>query len=196
MVSNSFTSQPQFGKYTRSDHPLTYILNWNGSFFDGLLCTRWSVGAQTMTQGRFSYIATLGQKLSFRRFQVYVDYMGSWDSLDRLGIVRNDLGLQENVRYHSVIGKASWQFAPKWNLMGKGMYELASVAQMPQLALYRQSIGWVGSVEFYPWDQQDLRFFLAYIGRNYDFTKASGIAVRNGTEHRIELGFMFRIKAY
>ena len=85
---------------------------------------------------------------------------------------------------------------PKWNLMGKGMYEMATVKDQVALAHYRRSVGWVASLEYYPWEQQDLRFFLAYIGRNHTFSQASGIAANNGTAQRIELGFMYRIKAY
>lgn len=196
MVTNSHTTQPQYRGYELSAHPLTYILNWNASFGGGILQLRWAGGAQTEAKGQYSFMATLGQKLSLRKFQVYVDYMGEFDQLDRLGIVYRDLGIQSGVQYHSIIGKADWQFAPRWNLMGKGMYEIATVSGNPMLRNYRRSIGWVGCLEFYPWDQQNLRFFLAYIGRNHNFTRASGAAANNGTFHRLELGFMYRIKAY
>lgn len=196
MVTNAYTSRREYKGYTPSAHPLTYILNWNGSMFGGLLNTRWAAGIQTEAQHKYSYMVTLGQQLALPKFQLYVDYMGEYDQLDRLGIVTEDIGVTENVRYHSLIAKANWQFLPKWNLMGKGMYELATVADKPNLALYRQSIGWVGSIEYYPWKEQDLRFFLAYVGRDHHFTKASGIAAANGTTHRIEIGFMYRIKAY
>lgn len=196
MVTNSHTTQPQFRGFEMSAHPLTYILNWNGSLFGGILNTRWAGGAQNEAKGKYSFMVTLGQQLALRKFQLYVDYMGEFDQIDRLGIVYNDLGVRTGVQYHSVIGKAQWQFAPRWNLMGKGMYEIATVEDNPLLTNYRRSIGWVGSIEFYPWMQQNLRFFLAYIGRNHNFTRASGIAANNGTFHRVELGFMYRIKAY
>ena len=80
--------------------------------------------------------------------------------------------------------------------MGKGMYELSSVSDNEYLTNYRLSVGWVGSLEFYPWKGQDLRFFLAYVGRNLHYTQASGLFNNNGTTHRLELGIMYRIKAY
>ena len=196
MVSNSFTRVPVFDGFEQSRHPLTYILNWNGSLFDGLLNTRWSAGTQTMAKDKYSTMLVLGQQLALPKFQIYVDYMGEWDQIDRLGIVTDDIGINTGVQYHSIISKANWQFMPKWNFMGKGMYEIATVDGNAQMANYRRSIGWVGSIEYYPWDQQDLRFFLAYIGRNHHFTQESGIASQNGTSHRIEIGFMYRIKAY
>lgn len=195
MVSNSSTTRPVFKGVAQAAHPLSYILNWNGNFFGGILNTRWSVGAQTMAQDKYSFMAFLGQQLALKKFQVYLDYMGSFDQLDHLGIVTADLGLNKNVLYNSITLKANWQFVPKWNLMAKGMYELAS-ADDPSLRLYRQSIGWIGCVEFYPWEEQNLRLSVAYFGRNHDFTRGSGLSSRNGTAHHIEIGIMYRIKAY
>ena len=198
MVTNAYTSKRIYEGFEPSAHPLTYILNWNGSLFGGVLNTRWAAGVQTEAKGKYSSMLTLGTQLALPKFQFYVDYMGEFDQLDRLGIVTEDLGINTDVNYHSIIAKANLQFAPKWNLMGKGMYELASVrpSTAQNLGNYRQSIGWVGSIEFYPVQGQDLRFFLAYVGRNHHFTQASGIAAANGTTHRIELGFMYRIKCY
>ena len=196
MVTNSYTSARTYVGYEPSAHPLTYILNWNGSLFGGVLNTRWAAGIQTEAKDKYSCMLTLGQQLALPKFQIYLDYMGEFDQLDRLGIVTDDIGINKNVQYHSFITKANWQFAPKWNLMGKGMYEMATVKDQVALAHYRRSVGWVASLEYYPWEQQDLRFFLAYIGRNHTFSQASGIAANNGTAQRIELGFMYRIKAY
>jgi hypothetical protein len=52
----------------------------------------------------------------------------------------------------------------------------------------------MGSIEYYPAKSQDFRIFLAYIGRKYDYSEASGLKGYN--TNRIEVGFMYRIKAY
>jgi hypothetical protein len=88
----------------------------------------------------------------------------------------------------------NWQFAPQWNLMLKGMYETASVTKIEQMKDYRKSYAYMGSIEYYPVKSQDFRIFLAYIGRKYDYSKASGLKDYN--TNRIEIGFMYRIKAY
>jgi hypothetical protein len=59
---------------------------------------------------------------------------------------------------------------------------------------YRKSFGYMSSVEYYPLKDQDFRVFLAYVGRKYDFSKKSGLKDYN--TNRIELGFMYRIKAF
>ena len=192
----------------KSKNPLTYIINWNGSFFDGMLNTRWAWGLQTQAKGKYSRMLTLGQQLNLPKFQWYFDYMGAFDDLDRLKIATNELGgafvddegnalgnvYLGKVHYNSFITKANWQFAPSWNLMLKGMYETASVTKMEQFKNYRKSFGYMGSIEYYPAKQQDFRLFLAYVGRKYDYSTKCGLKDYN--TDRIELGFMYRIKAY
>lgn len=192
----------------KSKNPLTYIINWNGSFFDGKLNTRWAWGLQTQAKGKYSRMLTLGQQLNLPKFQWYFDYMGAFDDLDRLKIATNELGgafvddegnalgnvYLGKVHYNSFITKANWQFAPSWNLMLKGMYETASVTKKEQFKNYRKSFGYMGSIEYYPAKQQDFRLFLAYVGRKYDYSTKCGLKDYN--TDRIELGFMYRIKAY
>lgn len=190
----------------KSKNPLTYIINWNGSFFDGKLNTRWAWGLQTQAKGKYSRMLTLGQQLNLPKFQWYFDYMGAFDDLDRLKIATNELRdafvggdaagnvYLGKVHYNSFITKANWQFAPSWNLMLKGMYETASVTKMEQFKNYRKSFGYMGSIEYYPAKQQDFRLFLAYVGRKYDYSTKCGLKDYN--TDRIELGFMYRIKAY
>ena len=190
----------------KSKNPLTYIINWNGSFFDGKLNTRWAWGLQTQAKGKYSRMLTLGQQLNLPKFQWYFDYMGAFDDLDRLKIATNELRdafvggdapgnvYLGKVHYNSFITKANWQFAPSWNLMLKGMYETASVTKIEQFKNYRKSFGYMGSIEYYPAKQQDFRLFLAYVGRKYDYSTKCGLKDYN--TDRIELGFMYRIKAY
>ena len=183
-------------------HPLTYIFLWNGNFFGDKLQTRWSVGTQTQAKDQSSQMVMLGQKLNLATFQWYFDYMGAFDDVDRLGIATSDLSAfrgKGNVRYgkvnyNSFITKVNWQFVPQWNLMLKGMYETASVSKIEELKNYRKSFGYFASLEYYPVKSQDCRVFLSYIGRNYKFTDKSKLADYNTS--RIELGFMYRIKAF
>ncbi|MBR1707008.1 MAG: porin [Bacteroidales bacterium] len=177
-----------------SRHPLAYILNWNGNLFGGLVETRWSVGAYNQAEGYWDKMAFLGQKLNLPKFQVYFDWMSAWEGLDRLRIASSELGggrYLEDVHYNSFVTKANWQFAPGFNLMLKGMYETASLKDFHN---YRTAWGYISSLEYYPVQDQDFRVFLAYVGRRYDYTAASALPGWN--TNRIELGFMYRIKAY
>ena len=194
-----------------ANHPLTFILNWNGSFFNDKFQTRWSWGTQKQAEGRSSQMLILGQRLNLQKLQWYVDYMGAWDGMDRLGIASSEgasvylsdveIGdeLVQNVRfkdvnYNSFITKLNWQFAPKWNLMLKGTYETASVKNIEMMKNFRKSFGWAGSLEYYPDKTQDFRVFLAYIGHKYNYSEKCRLDDHN--TNRIELGFMYRIKCY
>ena len=191
-------------------NPLTYIVNWNGSFLGDKLQTRWAWGLQTQARGCYSRMLTLGQRLNLPKLQWYVDYMGAFDDMDRLGIASGDSPLNLyhseinnetplNIRYNKVhyntfTTKLNWQFAPQWNLMLKGTYETVNVKSVEVLRDYRKSFGCVGSVEYYPDKTQNFRMFLAYVGKKVDYSKTCGLKDYN--TNRIELGFMYRIKCY
>ena len=49
-------------------------------------------------------------------------------------------------------------------------------------------------MEYYPVKSQDLRVFLAYVGKKVTYKDDVGLDKYN--TNRIELGFMYRIKAY
>lgn len=199
IVTDNF-SMPE--RLSRSRVPFTYILNWNGNFMHNQLQTRWAWGLQTQAKHKYSRMVTLGQRLNLSNYQLYFDYFGEWDDVDRLYYATNDLqhlisprpALMGKVHSHTFIAKMNWQFAPKWNLMLKGTYETTSIAKVEDLHNYRTSIGYLGSVEYWPVDKLDFRVFLAYLGHTYDFNKASGL--KDYDTHRVELGFMYRIKCY
>ena len=80
-----------------------------------------------------------------------------------------------DIHYNSFITKLNWQFVPRWNLMLKGMYETASVTKIDRFKDFRKSYGYVGSVEYYPIKGQDLRIFLAYVGRKITYKEGIGL---------------------
>ena len=183
-----------------SKHPFAYAFNWNGSFFDGKLNTRWGGGAYRQAEGFWDKLVILGTQLNLARFQLYFDWMSSWEGLDRLRIASTDLsgdnGYLTDIHYNTFVAKANWQFVQRWNLMAKGMYETVSV---PGMGKYRTALGYLASLEFYPLRDQDLRVFVAYVGRNYRFShEATEVnpALVNKAVNRIEIGLMYRIKAF
>ena len=191
-----------------SNHPLTYIFGWNGNFFGDKLQTRWSWGIQTEAKHKYSRMLFLGQKLNLPRVQWYFDYMGVFEGLDRLRIASREgaalladadhpdagPGYFSDVHYHSFVTKLNWQFVPQWNLMVKGMYEMASVDNVAAMKDFRKSYGYLASVEYFPVKGEDFRVFLAYTGRKFDYSKECGLQDYN--TNRIELGLMYRLKIF
>lgn len=199
----------------KSNSPLTYSVGWNGKFFDNKLQTRWSYSHRTQAKGKYSRFFRFGQKLNLSKLQWYVDYNHTYDDLDRMKIASKEIvnemvnsispDSEENgytnlylskVRYQGIVTKMNWQFAKDWNLMMKGMWETASATKDEKFKNYRTAYGYIGSLEYYPArkQKQDLRFFLAYVGRKYDYSKKCGLKDYN--TDRIELGMMYRLKAY
>lgn len=199
----------------KSNSPLTYSVGWNGKFFDNKLQTRWSYSHRTQAKGKYSRFFRFGQKLNLNKLQWYVDYNHTYDDLDRMKIASKEIvnemvnsispDSEENgytnlylskVRYQGIVTKMNWQFAKDWNLMLKGMWETASATKDEKFKNYRTAYGYIGSLEYYPArkQKQDLRFFLAYVGRKYDYSKKCGLKDYN--TDRIELGMMYRLKAY
>ena len=52
-------------------NPLTYIVNWNGSFLGNKLQTRWAWGIQSEARHKYSRMLFLGQKLNLDNLRLY-----------------------------------------------------------------------------------------------------------------------------
>ena len=189
----------------QSHSPLAYVINWNGSFLNKRFQTRWAYGIQTEAKNNYSKMITLGTKYNLEQFQLSFDFMNADEKIDRLGIATKDGAkwLEQNnqkifrdVTYNTFILKAEFQPKPEWNIFAKGMYETTSVKDVVNYDDdFRKAYGYMGGVEYLPFKDQDLRLFLAYIGRKYVYTKAIPTLQDYNTD-RVSLGVMYRIKAF
>ena len=189
-----------YGKSTvlkQSNVPLTYILNWNGSLFDGVLQTRWGVGLQSEAEGYNNTMVMLGTRVALPKFQAFLDYMRADEQLDRLcytpqSKIKDAQGHDvikelKDTKYNTFVLKAEYQPIPSLNLFVQGIYETAE----SDLAGNKMTgLGYYGGVEYLPFPSQDLRFFLAYVGRSRDKN-----SITENT-NRVSLGMMYRIKAF
>ena len=171
-----------------SNTPLAYIFNWNGNLLDGLVQTRWGAGLQSEADGYTNALVMLGTKLNLPKFQVFLDYMMANDQLDRLKFTpRSKAEVVKDAKYNSFVLKAEYQPAPEWNIFAQGLYETANSSLANNEF---KGIGYFAGVEYLPFKGQDLRFFLAYIGRSRDTN-----SVKVDT-NRVSVGMMYRIKAF
>ena len=174
-----------------SNTPLAYIFNWNGNLLDGLVQTRWGAGLQSEADGYTNALVMLGTKLNLPKFQVFLDYMMANDQLDRLNYTplsnNGSATPVKDAKYNSFVLKAEYQPAPEWNIFAQGLYETANSSLANNEF---KGIGYFAGVEYLPFKEQDLRFFLAYIGRSRDTN-----SVKVDT-NRVSVGMMYRIKAF
>jgi hypothetical protein len=171
-----------------SNTPLAYIFNWNGNLLDGLVQMRWGAGLQSEADGYTNALVMLGTKLNLPKFQVFLDYMMANDQLDRLKFTpRSKAEVVKDAKYNSFVLKAEYQPAPEWNIFAQGLYETANSSLANNEF---KGIGYFAGVEYLPFKEQDLRFFLAYIGRSRNTN-----SVKVDT-NRVSVGMMYRIKAF
>ena len=174
-----------------SNTPLAYIFNWNGNLLDGLVQTRWGAGLQSEADGYTNTLVMLGTKLNLPKFQMFLDYMMANDQLDRLNYTplsnNGSATPVKDAKYNSFVLKAEYQPAPEWNIFAQGLYETANSSLANNEF---KGLGYFAGVEYLPFKEQDLRFFLAYIGRSRDRNSA----VEN--TNRVSVGMMYRIKAF
>lgn len=174
-----------------SNTPLAYIFNWNGNLLDGLVQTRWGAGLQSEADGYTNTLVMLGTKLNLPKFQMFLDYMMANDQLDRLNYTplsnNGSATPVKDAKYNSFVLKAEYQPAPEWNIFAQGLYETANSSLTNNEF---KGIGYFAGVEYLPFKEQDLRFFLAYIGRSRDTN-----SVKVDT-NRVSVGMMYRIKAF
>lgn len=173
-----------------SKAPLTYIFNWNGNLFDNLIQTRWGGGLQSEADGYNNWMLMLGTKLNLPKFQVFFDYMMANEALDRLKYTpMSSTVLVKDAKYNSFVLKAEYQPIPQLNIFAQGLYETAKNDLTDNKMT---GIGYFAGVEYLPFEKQDLRFFLAYIGRSRE-NKLTDVTTDT---NRVSIGLMYRIKAF
>lgn len=188
-----------------SKTPLGYTLNWNGSFLNDKLRTRWSASIFHEATNKNMYYYALGTEVRIRKFQAFFDFMYSDEQLDRKGIIsriayKEDFQTRAlNARYMSLVLHLNHRIGQKWNVFLKGMYETGSVMETNDLykkGKYVTSWGYIGGIEYYPM-RENLHFFLTYVGRSYDYTSyAKSLGAVNSNPQRISLGIIYQMPVF
>ncbi|OYT15019.1 MAG: hypothetical protein B7C24_15215 [Bacteroidetes bacterium 4572_77] len=169
--------------------PLAGVLNWRGTFFDGKLNTIWSYSAFTEAQGYFMNYIALGQQLNLGKLAIAYDFKISLEDIDRTGVVsatKNKVGNEkwqwnvDNTLYYSHWTRISYEVVPKWSLRLDAFVDIAKwkfdKLEGKNTDDFRTAYGFVPRVEYTPWEEVNLKFYLGYVGRFYyysDFAKTS-----------------------
>lgn len=213
------TSKAMYGDYEKAKLPLVYTLNWNGNFSD-VYKTRWSASFMNETKGEHMWYFALGNDFNISdKVQLYFDWMYSLEGVDRKGIITNLVAPNgwnrkaAKTEIMSFILHANYRFHPAWNLFGKFMYENEGVYKTNTMDVldvqgnetpvelrkgkYRTALGYIGGVEYYPFKDRNLHFFLAYVGRNYLYTaKAQAFGARHENTNNIQVGFIWHMPVF
>lgn len=87
----------------------SYNLFWNGNF--GVFSTLYSINLMEYERGSFVNYISLGNKLSFNKWSIYVDYMNRASSFRYF------------FRDFTVVGRLDWHVSPSVNLFAKAGYD-------------------------------------------------------------------------
>ena len=183
--------------------PLVYSIAWNASMCNDLWQTRWSVSAMNEISDKYMYYVALGNQFNFSsKWNMYIDFMGSIENIDRKGMMTEILGSTdnhnvENAMYGAVVAKVNYRFLPKWNLFVKGMLDSAAMLKGSDRYAkgnYRTTLGYLAGIEFYPMEGSNLHFFCTFIGQTNLFTeKAQAFGKSNYSTQRASLGLIYKL---
>lgn len=163
---------------TESKVPLAGVLTWRGKF--GKFSTLWSYSLFTEAKGYFKNYFAFGNQLTLNKVRLSYDYKISIEDLDRTGIASQTIPRDEynytltNTLYCSHWLQVEWQFKPKWQLSLIGFVDGAKWMgdEDPTKTTndIRKAIGYIPTIEYFPWDDIDLKFFVGYVGRVYNYS--------------------------
>ncbi|MGM0934936.1 MAG: porin [Bacteroidota bacterium] len=177
------------------DWPVAIVGNWRGSFFDEKFQTIYSMSYGNEVKNRGTYFFTLGHKYQNQNLTLMYDFHYSYEQVDTKGVMTNILGddsVAEEVLYIENWLRAEYRFSPKF----KGLLSLMTSSAYGNVITdrdhMRTSYGVIPTIYYSPFKNIDIRFFLAYIGRYYDYSEYAieNLDQSSYNKNEVRLGFI------
>ncbi|MTG98731.1 MULTISPECIES: porin [Myroides] len=182
---------------------MAYITNWRGSFFDGKFETIYSYSYFQEAKKKGMNYYSLGHKYQDNKLTLMYDFKYSNEGLDRKGLVTGMLNSQgdnqataQDVSYMENWLKMEYLATPKLNLsltlMTSDAYGKNVTPEQSGTNHLRTSYGFIPELQYIPFKDINIRFFVSYVGRYY---KHSGFAkdqlgLENYNTGRLSIGFV------
>jgi len=184
--------------------PLAGVVNWRGNFWDGKFSTIWSYSLFSEAKGVGKQYIALGNLFQSGDWYVAYDYKISMEDLDRTGIISGEIPddlyeyAVQNTLYQSHWTRITYKLSKKWRLSLDAFIDLAywmdDKDPLKTEDKFRTVYSYIPTVEFYPWDDLNLKFFAGYVGRNYlysDFAKTRpGLEMKDYSTGKIMIGII------
>ena len=177
------------------DWPVAFVGNWRGSFFDGKFETIYSLSHSYEVKKRGTTFFTLGNKYENDNLILMYDFHYSYEQVDTKGIMSNLLGpeiIAEDVSYVENWLRAEYKFSPKiqglLTLMTSSTYDNVTTNSQH----IRTSYGMIPTLYYSPFENFNFRFYLAYIGRYYDYSDFAieNYEVSSYNKNEVRIGFI------
>jgi len=185
-----------------SEIPLAAVINWRGNLWDGKFTTIWSYSLFNEAKDTFKNYIALGNQLKLDKLTLAYDYKWSSEDLDRTGIISGDVPddlypfALENTQYTSHWLKADYRFAKKWQASFVGFVDKAKwmddIDPLKTSDDWRTAYGVIPTIEYFPWNDINLKFFAGYVGRFYNYSNyaKSRVGVEDYNTGRIVFGII------
>jgi hypothetical protein len=166
--------------------PMAFVVNWRGSLFGGKFNTIWSYARHNEAHDTVAdkpvgmdYIA-LGNQLKLKKVTIDYDYKISMEDLDRTTIVSETV--PDNLYPYAVrntvyIGhwlNINYRVKPKVNLALVLMLDIAKykddIDPLKTSDDIRDAWGFIPTIEYYPFQNLNLRFYANWVGRKYEYS--------------------------
>ena len=177
------------------DWPVSFVGNWRGSFFDGKLETIYSLSHSTEVKDRGTTFFTLGNKYENKNLTLMYDFHYSYEEIDTKGIVTSvtsDEVIAENVTYIENWFRGKYRINPKFEglltLMTSSAYDNAETEKDH----IRTSYGIIPTVYYSPFNDLNVKFYFAYIGRYYDYSDyaINELGASSFNKNEVRIGFI------
>jgi hypothetical protein len=182
--------------------PLALVANWTGSMFDGKFSTIWSYAMHTEAKDTYMNYIALGNQLKLGKFTFVYDFKYSDEDLDRTTVVSNTI--PDNLYPYSVqntlyIGHwvhLHYRINNKWNVAMFGMLDQAlwksQGVPFKNTDKIRDAWGYIPTLEYYPYENLNFRFYINYVGRVYDYSDyaKTQLGASNYSTGRVAIGFV------
>jgi len=187
---------------TEAKTALAYVANWRGSLFGGKIKTIWSYSLFTEAENTHMNYIALGNQYAGKKFSLAYDFQYSDEGLDRTGIVSKTIPdslypyAVEKTLYTSHWVKADYRINKKINLSFVGYVDFASWKDNRDLQKsadeIRTAYGYIPTIEYYPFEKLNLRFFANWVGRVYNYSDYSKkrFGVKDYNTGRFVIGFV------
>ncbi len=191
-----------------SKAPLAAVLNWRGSFWGGKFSTIWSYSIFSEAKNMFKNYIALGNQLKLNKVTIMYDYKISSEDLDRTGIISNEVPdnvynyALKNTLYSSHWLRFDYRFTPKWQLSLVGIYDQAKWMSDMDPAKntddWRTTYTFIPTVEYFPWDNLNLKVYLGYVGRSFNYSEyATSVAgLKSYNTGRIIVGIISPLQVF
>jgi len=191
------------GDLERSSVPMGAYFTWVGAFMDKRFNTKWSYNISQFAKGHTNHAVSLANKFKTAKQMLYLDLQYSYLAVDHAMIASSAINefygrtgekrvLAKDVNYSSAILRYDQFLSKKWEVALKGGYEVAGSRDDNQLGKnFRQNWTYFAALQHKPFHNQDLRFYLGYVGNTVNYKGYMDIA--KSQYNRLAFGAYFTI---